>query len=155
MRVPAINNQSNKTNFGAIILRDDTSFPKGLCDFVEENTKEHAHGGFKSESVADKRLIEEVIKYDFNTPELKDTYQRLVLSQENNPVNVYIDLFTKDGEIPLHPSGWFQKATVGEGILERTFKQATWYLDTPPSKISFLKRACMYADFLNFFKLFK
>ena len=145
--------QNNNITFGKIILRDNTRFPKSLCDFVEEKAKEHAHGGFKSESLADKRLIDEVIKYDFNTPELKETYKRLVLDQESNPVNIYLDLFSKEGEIPLHPSGWFQKATVGEGILKRTFKQATWYLDTPPSKIKFLQRACLYADILKFFRL--
>ena len=143
--------QNNNTTFGKIILRDNTRFSKSLCDFVEAKAKEHAHGGFKSESLADKRLIDEVIKYDFNTPELKEKYKRLVLDQESNPVNIYIDLFPREGEIPLHPSGWFQKATVGEGILKRTFKQATWYLDTPPSKIKFLQRACWYADILKFF----
>ena len=143
--------QNNNTSFGKIILRDNTRFSKSLCDFVEAKAKEHAHGGFKSESLADKRLIDEVIKYDFNTPELKEKYKRLVLDQESNPVNIYIDLFPREGEIPLHPSGWFQKATVGEGILKRTFKQATWYLDTPPSKIKFLQRACWYADILKFF----
>ena len=146
--------QNNNTTFGKIILRDNTRFSKSLCDFVEAKAKEHAHGGFKSESLADKRLLDEVIKYDFNTPELKEKYKRLVLDQESNPVNIYIDLFTADkNEIPLHPSGWFQKATVGEGILKRTFKQATWYLDTPPSKIKFLQRACRYADILYFFRL--
>ena len=143
--------QNNNTSFGKIILRDNTRFSKGLCDFVEKKAKEHAHGGFKSESLADKRLIDKVIKYDFNTPELKEKYKRLVLDQESNPVNIYLDLFPREGEIPLHPSGWFQKATVGDGILKRTFKQATWYLDTPPSKIKFLQRACWYADILKFF----
>lgn len=150
MQVPKI--QNNRTTFGKIILRDNTRFSKSLCDFVEEKAKEHAHGSFKSESLADKRLIDEVIKYDFNTPELKKAYEFLVLDQANNPVNIYVDLFPREGEIPLHPSGWFQKATVGEGILKRTFKQATWYLDTPPCKIKFLQRACRYADILNFFR---
>ena len=150
MQVPRV--QNNNTTFGSIILRDKTSFPKSLCDFVEAKAKEHAHGGFKSESLADKRLIDEVIKYDFNTPELREKYKRLVLDQESNPVNIYLDLFPREGEIPLHPSGWFQKATVGEGFLKRIFKQATWYLDTPPSKIKFLERACLYADILKFFR---
>lgn len=127
-----------------------------MCDFVEEKTKGRKGGGFKSESLADKRLLDEVIKYDYKTPKLKETYKNLVKSQKNNPVNIYIDLFHREEEIPLHPSGWFQKATVGEGILKKTFKQPTTYLfDPPPSPINFLKKACAYANILNFFKLGK
>ena len=152
MKVPAIDH--NKMTFGAIILRDERSFSKEICDIIEEKTKGRKGGGFKSESLADKRLIDEVIKYDFNTPKLQEQYKRLVLSQEKNPVNIYIDLYTADkNEIPLHPSGWFQKATVGTGSLKKTFKQATTYVYTSPSPIKFLKKACLYADILNFLKL--
>ena len=154
MQVQSIN-QNNMT-FGAIRLSDERCFSKEFCDTIEEKTKGRKGGGFKSESLADKRLIDEVIKYDFKTPALQDTYNKLVLSQKNNPVNIYIDLFTADkNEIPLHPSGWFQKATVGKGILKRTFKQATTYFDTPPSPIKFLKKACLYANILKFFRLGK
>lgn len=154
MQVQSIN--QNNITFGAIILRDERGFSKEFCDIIEEKTKGKKGGGFKSESLADKRLIDEVIKYDFQTPKLQDTYNKLVASQEKNPVNIYIDLFTADkNEIPLHPSGWFQKATVGKGILKRTFKQATTYFDTPPSPIEFLKKACLYANILKFFRLGK
>ena len=142
--------------FGAIILKDERGFSKEFCDMIEGKTKDRKDGGFKSKSLADKRLIDEVIKYDYKTPKLQDTYNKLVMSQEKNPVNIYIDLFTADkSEIPLQPSGWFQKATVGKGILKRTFKQATTYFDTPPSPIKFLKKACLYADLLKFFRLGK
>ena len=147
MQVPKISN-SNAT-FGAIILRDNRSFSKKFCDSIEEMTKDRNGDGFKSESLANKKLIEEVIKYDYNTPELKEEYRQLVESQKNNPINIYIDLFTADkNEIPLHPSGWYQKATVGK----RTFKQGTTYFITPPSPIKFLKRACLYANILRLFK---
>ena len=151
MQVQSINKCNLK--FGAIILRDERGFSKEFCDTIEEKTKGRKGGGFKSESLADKRLIDEVIKYDFKTPALQDTYNKLVRSQKNNPVNIYIDLFTADkNEIPLQPSGWFQKATVGNGIFRRTFKQATTYFDTPPNPIKFLKRACLYANILKIFR---
>lgn len=151
MQAPKISSINNNTSFGAIILRDNRSFPRTLCDDVEAKTKGRKGGGFKS-TLADKRLIDEVIKNDYNTPNLKETYTRLVESQKNNPVNIYIDLFTADkNEIPLHPSGWFQKATVGK----RTFKQATTYFNNPPSPINFLKRACLYANILKFFRFGK
>ncbi len=150
MQVQKIN--SNQTNFKAIILRDDRSFSKEFCDQIEEKTKNRKGGGFKSETLADKRLIDEVIKHDYNTPKLQEEYKRLVESQKNNPVNIYIDLFTADkGEIPLYAGGWFQKATVGK----RTFKQATTYFDTPPSPIKFLKKACFYANILKFLRFGK
>ncbi len=142
----------NQTTFGAIILRDNRSFSKSFCDKIEAATKGRKGGGFKSESLADKRLIDEVIKHDYNTSNLQEEYQRLIESQKNNPINIYIDLFTADkGEIPLQPSNWFQKATVGK----MTFKQPTTYWDTPPSPIRFLKRACVYADILKFFRFGK
>ena len=149
MQVPKINSSNNQTSFGAIILRDNRSFSKALCDQVEEMTRGRNGDGFKSESLADKRLIDEVIKYDYNTPKLQETYKNLVESQKNNPVDIYIDLFTADkNEIPLYPSSWFQKATVGK----KEFKQATTYYFSPPSPIKFLKRACLYANILKFFR---
>ena len=152
MQVSKVMGSNNQISFGAIILRDNRSFSKSFCDEVEEKTKGIKGDGFKSESLAGKRLIEEVIKYDYNTPELKEAYDYLVAKQADNPVNIYIDLFTADkNEIPIHPSGWFQKATVGK----RTFKQATVYFNTPPSPIKFLKRACLYADILKFFRFGK
>lgn len=112
--------------------------------------------GFKSESLADKHLIDEVIAFDIKSPELQETYNRLVASQKNNPVNIYIDLFPVDkNEIPIHASGWFQKATVGNGMFKKTFKQVTTYFFTQPSPIKFLKKACIYADILKFLKLGK
>ena len=134
-------------------IQSNTAHTPGLVQ--KANRKDVSFGKIVLSDNRDKELFDEVIKYDFNTPELKEKYKRLVLDQESNPVNIYLDLFPREGEIPLHPSGWFQKATVGEGILKRTFKQATWYLDTPPNKIKFLQRACLYADILKFFRLGK
>ena len=152
MQIPKIQYGGYNTAFGAIILMDERRFSKKFCDDIEAKTKGRHGGGFKSESLAGKRLIDEVIKNDYNTPELQETYKKLVESQKKNPVNIYIDLFTAEkGEIPLYAGGWFQKATVGNA----TFKQATTYFNTPPSPIKFLKRACTYANVLNFFRLGK
>ena len=144
--------QTRNLVFGKIILRDEKSFPREFLEMIEEKTNAR-HGGFKAEELADKRLIDEVIKFDYNTPRLRDTYKKLVESQESNPVNIYIDLFTADkSEIPLHPSGWFQKATVGR----LTFKQPTEaYFPMQVNPIKFLKKACMWANILNFFRLGK
>lgn len=150
MRIDRTSSYNCQQSFGAIILRDKRCFPKELCSLVEEKVAaRYGSRRFKSEDLAGKRLIDEVIKFDFNTPELQDTFKKLVESQKNNPVNVYVDLFTAHPpEIPLDPSGWYQKATVGK----LTFKQPTeesLFFETA-SPISFLERACTYANILKF-----
>ena len=138
MHIQQISNQ----NFGAIVLRDSKFIPKNLLRQAETLS----NGKFQASSLEGKRLIDEVIKNDFNTPALRARYNELVNSQKDNPANIYIDLFTADKyEIPLHPDGWFQKATVGPF----TFKQQTVYFETPQSPIRFLEIACKYADFLK------
>lgn len=143
MRIQAVDNQC----FGKIILRDNRVIPSNILHQAQEAT----NGKFHAEELEGRRLINEVIKNDYNTPALWSTYKNLVESQENNPVNIYLDLFLPDEEIPLFASGWFQKATVRN----KTFKQRTTYfagIEKQPSPIKFLERACRYANFLKFFE---
>ncbi len=143
MRVDSINNYS-KPNFGAIVLRDSKAFSDTLLSAVEQKTR----GKFNSEVLKGKRLIDEVIKSDFDTPKLMNRFNKLVKSQEKNPVNIYVDLFTPEDEIPLDAEGWFQKATVGK----MKFSQPTTQFFGLPveSRIAFLEKACFVANIMNF-----
>ena len=104
------------------------------------------------EVIYDDAFTEQITKKDFKDPELKKIYNKLVESQKNNPINIIMSLFPIDkNEIPMDNERWdnwywYLKATVGK----RVFKQKTTshFTDYQPS-ITFLKRACLYADFLN------
>ena len=84
-----------------------------------------------------------IIESDYNTPELKERYAELVEQQKNNPINIYIDLFSQDGDIPLQADEWFQKAKVGGLVFRQT-------VTVPESRIAFLERACKWANFLKY-----
>ena len=104
------------------------------------------------EIIYDDAFTEQITKKDFKNPELNKIYNKLVESQKNNPINIIMSLFPIDkNEIPMDNERWdnwywYQKATVRK----RVFKQKTTLhsTDYQPS-ITFLKRACLYADFLN------
>ncbi len=138
MKISPINNQT----FGAIVLRDKRVLPAELLKQVEEVS----NGKFHANSLENKSLIKEVIRNDYNTSSLWGRWNELVNSQKNNPVNIYLDLFSPDEEIPLYASGWYQKATVHN----KTFKQQFIYFQKQQSPIKFLERACKYANFLKF-----
>ncbi len=114
------------------------------------------------EIIYDDAFTEQITKKDFKNPELNKIYNKLVESQKNNPVNVIMSLFPIDkNEIPLDDKRWnnwywYQKATVGKRVFEQ--KTTSHSTDYQPS-ITFLKRACLYANFLNnkqkFLKFFK
>lgn len=96
---------------------------------------------------------QKVIENDFKpNTESGEKYKELVFSQKNNPVKIVIDAFPIDkNEIPLDSERWdnwyfYLKATVGKKVFKQ--KTTSHFTDYQPS-ITFLKRACLYANFLN------
>ena len=153
MKVQSINNrdkynyQQNKPNFKAIIYRDSNNFPDKVLDQVAEGIAEREKlqprgRKFDPEKIRGNNLYERVIESDYDTPELKERYAELVEQQKNNPINIYIDLFSQDGDIPLQADEWFQKAKVGGLVFRQT-------VTVPESRIAFLERACKWANFLK------
>ena len=153
MQVHRIQN-NNQTTFGSIIENDNRYFTKGFCDNIENIVNQNSFGkNFKSGFLAEKKLIKEVIKHDFNTPELKNIYNKLLKSHEINPIDVKLGLFIPDkNELPLYLDGWYLKATVGN----ITFKQATTaYFINAQTPIKFLKKACIYANILKYLRFLR
>ena len=153
MKVQAINNrgkynyQQNKPSFKAIIYRDSNNFPDKVLDQVAESIAEREKiqprgRKFDPEKIRGNNLYDRVIASDYDTPELKERYAELVEQQKNNPINIYIDLFSQDGDIPLQADEWFQKAKVGGLVFRQT-------VTVPESRIAFLERACKWANFLK------
>ncbi len=150
MKVQAINTniyQQNKPNFKAIIYRDSNNFPDKVLDQVAESIAEREKfqprgRKFDPEKIRGNNLYDRVIESDYDTPELKERYAELVEQQKNNPINIYIDLFSQEGDIPLDADEWFQKAKVGGLVFRQT-------VTTPESRIAFLERACKWANFLK------
>ena len=150
MKVQAINTnnyQQNKPNFKAIIYRDSNNFPDKVLDQVAESIAEREKiqprgRKFDPEKIRSNNLYDRVIASDYDTPELKERYAELVEQQKNNPINIYIDLFSQDGDIPLQADEWFQKAKVGGLVFRQT-------VTVPESRIAFLERACKWANFLK------
>lgn len=98
-------------------------------------------------------FTQEVIEKDFNSSKsLRTIYDKLVESQKKNPVDISIDSFCIDkNEIPLDSERWdnwywYQRAIVGKKVFVQ--KTTSHNTDYEPS-ITFLKRACFYANFLN------
>ena len=150
MKIPSISNcyQSTNTNFKAIIYRDSNNFPDKVLDKVAEGISDREKiqpkgRKFAPEKIRGNNLYQMVIEGDYNTPKLKERYAELVEQQKNNPIDIYIDLFSKEGDIPLQADEWFQKAKVG-GLV---FRQTT---TVPESRIAFLERACKWANFLKY-----
>ncbi len=104
------------------------------------------------EVIYDDAFTEQITKKDFKDPELNKIYNKLVESQKNNPINIIMSLFPIDkNEIPMDDERWnnwywYLKAKVGKRVFEQ--KTTSHSTDYKPS-ITFLKRACLYADFLN------
>ncbi len=102
--------------------------------------------------IYDDAFTEQITKKDFKDPELNKIYNKLVESQKNNPINIIMSLFPIDkNEIPMDDERWnnwywYLKAKVGKRVFEQ--KTTSHSTDYKPS-ITFLKRACLYADFLN------
>lgn len=149
MKIPSVSNsyQSTNTAFGAIIYRNSNNFPDKVLDQVveciSEREKIQPRGRkFDPEKIRGNNLYKRVIESDYNTPKLKERYAKLVEQQKNNPINIFIELFSQDGDIPLQADEWFQKAKVG-GLV---FRQTTTF---PESRIAFLERACKWANFLK------
>ncbi len=150
MKVQAINTnnyQQNKPNFKAIIYRDSNNFPDKVLDQVAESIAEREKiqprgRKFDPEKIRSNNLYDRVIASDYDTPELKERYAELVEQQKNNPINIYIDLFSQEGDIPLQADEWFQKAKVGGLVFRQT-------VTVPESRIAFLERACKWANFLK------
>ena len=150
MQVPAINTnnyQQNKPSFKALIYRDSNNFPDKVLDQVAESIAEREKiqprgRKFDPEKIRSNNLYDRVIASDYNTPKLKERYAKLVEQQKNNPINIYIDLFSQDGDIPLQADEWFQKAKVGGLVFRQT-------VTVPESRIAFLERACKWANFLK------
>ena len=153
MKVQAINNrgkynyQQSKPSFKAIIYRDSNNFPDKVLDQVAESIAEREKiqprgRKFDPEKIRSNNLYDRVIESDYDTPELKERYAELVEQQKNNPINIYIDLFSQEGDIPLHADEWFQKAKVGGLVFRQT-------VTIPESRIAFLERACKWANFLK------
>ena len=151
MQVPAINTnnyQQNKPSFKAIIYRDSNNFPDKVLDQVAESIAEREKiqprgRKFDPEKIRSNNLYDRVIESDYDTPELKERYAELVEQQKNNPINIYIDLFSQEGDIPLQADEWFQKAKVGVLVFRQT-------VTVPESRIAFLERACKWANFLKY-----
>ncbi len=96
---------------------------------------------------------QEVVNNDFKQgTKLGEIYNELMFSQKENPVNIIIDTFEIDkNEIPMDNERWdnwywYLKATVGKRVFEQ--KTTSSFTNYQPS-ITFLKKACLYADFLN------
>ena len=150
MKIQAISSnkyQHIKPNFKAIIYRESNNLPNQLLDSVAgaiaEREKIQPRGRkFDPEKIRGNNLYERVIESDYNTPKLKERYAELVEQQKNNPINIYIDLFSQDGDIPLQADEWFQKAKVGGLVFRQT-------VTVPESRIAFLERACKWANFLK------
>ena len=143
-----LNNRNINTAFGAIIYRASNNLPNQLLDkaaeAIAEREKIQPRGRkFDPEKIRGNSLYERVIESDYDTPKLKERYAKLVEQQKNNPINIFIDLFSQDGDIPLQAEDWFQKAKVG-GLV---FRQTTTF---PESRIAFLERACKWANFLKY-----
>lgn len=104
------------------------------------------------EIIYDDAFTEQITKKDFKNHKLSKIYNKLVESQKNNSVNIIMSLFPIDkNEIPMDNERWdnwywYLKATVGKRVFEQ--KTTSHFTDYQPS-ITFLKRACLYADFLN------
>ena len=150
MKIPSVSNsyRSTNTTFGAIIYCDSNNFPDEVLDQVakgiSDREKIQPRGrNFDPEKIRGNNLYKRVIESDYNTPKLKERYAKLVEQQKNNPINIFIDLFSQDGDIPLQADEWFQKAKVG-GLV---FRQTT---TVPESRIAFLERACKWANFLKY-----
>ena len=151
MKVQAINTnnyQQNKPSFKAIIYRDSNNFPDKVLDQVAESIAEREKiqprgRKFDPEKIRSNNLYDRVIESDYDTPELKERYAELVEQQKNNPINIYIDLFSQEGDIPLQADEWFQKAKVGVLVFRQT-------VTVPESRIAFLERACKWANFLKY-----
>lgn len=141
MQVHKINN----TNFGKVILDCKEPVSAGLLfnakDVLDKN---RPNNDFNPFDFLNGELLPKVIENDYNTPQLKKRYEELVKSQEDNPHNIHLDLFLYDeGEIPLYPEGWYQKATVGNKVfLQRQY-------EFEGSVIDFFEKACKYADKLK------
>ena len=150
MKIQAISSnkyQHSKPNFKAIIYRESNNFPDKVLDQVAEGIAEREKlqprgRKFDPEKIRGNNLYDRVIESDYNTPELKERYAELVEQQKNNPINIYIDLFSQEGDIPLQADEWFQKAKVGGLVFRQT-------VTVPESRIAFLERACKWANFLK------
>ena len=136
MHIQPINNQS----FGKIILQEDRIDGTSSL-YLAEPIDEH-HKQYLSQYSAE-RLIDGVIDSDYDTFELRNTYNELIEQQRNNPIDIIIDLFYDDR---VEPEDFFQKAVVKGKI----FKQRTiWFPNIEfcrPSTIDFLEKACQYAN---------
>lgn len=127
----------NSPSFKQIILRNNFEI-RTSSRKVEQITKDTNEA---------KELIDLIIKCDYDDPTLMEKYKELVAEQKDNPVNISIDFFAAEG---ADGPDWFQRAKVGN----RIFKQRTIYfpdLESPPSTIKFLERACRWANLLKFF----
>lgn len=139
MQVQKINN--NNVTFGKIILDCKDPVPANLLFSAEKKLNELKGASINPLQFLGDNLLPQVIKSDYNTPQLWKRYQDLVKSQEDNPHDIHLDLFLYDeSEIPLYPEGWYQRATIGDKI----FKQRLYAFEG--TAISFLEDACKYAD---------
>lgn len=136
MHIQPINNQS----FGKIILQEDRIDGTSSL-YLAEPIDEH-HKQYLSQYSAE-RLIDGVIDSDYDTFELRNTYNELIEQQRNNPIDIIIDLFYENR---VEPDDFYQKAAVKGKI----FKQhTTWDPKVDrirPTTIKFLENACNYAN---------
>lgn len=143
MQVHKINNYCNNVTFGKIILDCKDPIPTNLLFNAEKKLNEIKGTTIDPLQFLQGNLLPKVIETDYNTPKLMNRYKELVKSQENNPHDIHLDLFRADeGEIPLYPEGWYQRATVGDKI----FPQRVYEFEG--TVIQFLEDACKYADML-------
>lgn len=127
--------------FGKIILDCKDPIPASLLFSAEKKLNEVKGVSINPLQFLGDNLLPKVIESDYNTPRLQKRYQELVKSQEDNPHDIHLDLYLADeGEIPLYPEGWYQRATVGDKI----FPQRIY--EHQGSAIKFLEDACQYAN---------
>ena len=138
-------NKINNINFKRIILDCDDPISASLLFASKDSLdKNRPNNDFDPLQFLNGNLLPQVIQSDYKTPLLQRKYKDLVESQENNPHNIHLDLFLYDeGEIPLYPEGWYQKAVVGGKV----FLQRLYAFQG--SAIKFLEDACAYANKLN------
>lgn len=138
-------NKIGNIPFGKIILDCNNPIPANLLfNAKSELDKNRPNNNYNPLDFMEDNLIVKVIDSDYNTPKLKARYKQLIAEQESNPHDIHIDLFLADeGEIPLYPEGWYQKAIVGN----KEFRQRVYAFQG--QVMDFLEDACKYANKLR------